>query len=978
MFDAGSSGVFGAPPGADFPKYLYLGLQQRLKSTQPLDWAAVEIYVNTRRMERRLRALFDDGSTKILPRIRLLTELPETPDTLSVPSAIPDLRRKLELAQLVTDFLDLQPDVAPKSAVFDLTDSLLALMDEMHVEGVSPDALHTLDVSHLSEHWARTRSFLSIVERYFGPSSAEPFSAAARNRLVTEKICEGWRTHPPTHPVIVAGSTGSRGTTALLMQAVAALPQGALVLPGFDFEQPASVWQTLDNGLQSEDHPQYRFAALCKRLEIAPQAVMPWADGGFDFPRNRLISLSLRPAPVTDQWMDEGQHLPDIAQTTRAMTLIEAPSPRHEALAIALRLRKAVEDNQTAALISPDRQLTRQVTAALDRWGIEPDDSAGVPLSQSAPGRFLRHIAALFGQVLTSEALLTLLKHPLTCSAQGRGDHLRLTRELELWLRRSGPPFPTEQALMAWAGANGALSDAGPWVNWVCSWLCRLSEVSERPLHDHVSAHLEIAEGLAAGVVSAGSGGLWDKAAGAEASAAMQALFEHSDHGGVLDPRAYSNLLHSHLNSHEVRDPSRPHPGVMIWGTIEARVQGADLVILGGMNEGVWPKSPTPDPWMNREMRHKSGLLLPERNIGLSAHDFQQAVAAPDVVISRAIRDAEAETVPSRWVNRLVNMLNGLPDQGGQSALAQMRARGRVWLDMAAQLEAPATSTPPANRPSPCPPAAFRPNSLSVTRIATLIRDPYAIYAAYVLGLRVMRPLRPEPDAPLRGTILHRVMERFVRDASFDEPAALSAQLINIADQVFLTDAPWPTARRMWRARLERIAPRFLDSEEQRRARAHWIALETKGRTALTNGFTLTAEADRIDLTDQGNLIIYDYKTGQPPTTKQVKEYDKQLLLEAAIAERGGFTNVPANHVAQVEYIGLGTKPGGPIDLGDDLVSRTWQELHDLTTAYQAPDQGYAARRAMALRTDVSDYDHLSRFGEWDEGQPAQKTKVQK
>ena len=136
-----------------------------------------------------------------------------------------------------------------------------------------------------------------------------------------------------------------------------------------------------------------------------------------------------------------GPKLGDLAAATKDMTLIEAASPRAEALAIALILRKAAEDGRTAALITPDRGLTRQVAAALDRWRILPDDSAGRPLALSAPGRFLRHVAGLFGQRLTAEALLTLLKHPLTATGADRGLHLKLTRDLELTCAEMASPF---------------------------------------------------------------------------------------------------------------------------------------------------------------------------------------------------------------------------------------------------------------------------------------------------------------------------------------------------------------------------------------------------------------------------------------------------------------------------------------------------------------------------------------------------------
>jgi ATP-dependent helicase/nuclease subunit B len=194
-------------------------------------------------------------------------------------------------------------------------------------------------------------------------------------------------------------------------------------------------------------------------------------------------------------------------------------------------------------------------------------------------------------------------------------------------------------------------------------------------------------------------------------------------------------------------------------------VQGADLVVLGGLNDGTWPAQPPPDPWLNRAMRKAAGLLLPERKIGLSAHDFQQGIAAPSVVLSRSKRGAEAQTVPSRWMNRLVNLMEGLPGRGGPDALKMMRDRGKHWLAMAEAYAAPKAQVAPAIRPSPRPPVAVRPRQLSITEIQKLIRDPYAIYARHVLRLAPLDPLRPEADPRLRGTVLHKILETYLREA---------------------------------------------------------------------------------------------------------------------------------------------------------------------------------------------------------------------
>lgn len=977
MFDPSDTPrVFGLAPGVDFPRALVEGLRARHASQPPEALARVTLIVNTRRMARRIRDLFDQGPPCLLPRISLVTDLGEMWDLAHIPDPVPRLRRRLELVQLISTLLDTQPDLAPRSAIFDLSDSLASLMDEMHGEGVPPQVIEDLDVTDQSGHWARIKSFLGIVRHYFEADPANP-DVETRQRLVIERLADLWAETPPQSPIIVAGSTGSRGATQLLMQAVARLPQGAVVLPGFDFDAPAHVWDALADPMTSEDHPQYRFVRFAQGADIAPQDVRPWSDDTPPHPaRNALVSLALRPAPVTDQWLRDGPNLCDIGPAMADVTLIEAQSTRTEALAIAMRLRQAAEDGQTAALITPDRTLTRQVTAALDRWHILPDDSAGQPLHLSPPGRLLRHVADLFRHPLSAEALLTLLKHPLTHRGTARNHHLRLTRDLELHLRRNGPPYPTRKSLTEWIN-----NDPDPflvdWVDWLCDCFTDRAQPDDAPLDTRVEAHVMLAERIAQGCREDGTGTLWQKDAGQDALKLITSLRDEAGAAGTLNATDYASLFHSILSGEEVRDPTEPHPQILIWGTLEARVQGADLLILAGLNEGSWPEAPKPDPWLNRALRHQAGLLLPERRIGLSAHDFQQAVAAKEVWLTRSVRSDDAETVVSRWLNRVQNLLSGLPGQGGPEALTAMRARGQAWLDQVAALETPG-EVPRAPRPAPAPPAAARPDHLSVTEIKRLIRDPYAIYARHVLRLRPLDPLMKVPDALLRGTVLHEILELYVRHALAHPEQGTREALLGIADTVLAQKVPWGEARALWLARLERVADWFIETEAERRTHATPARFEEKGRTEIPDlGFALSAKADRLDLDAHGRMHIYDYKTGTPPTAKEQKNFDKQLLLEAAMAERGGFGDIGPVPVMRAAFIGLGSTPkevAAPLD--EEPPDQVWSEFKELISAYSMPHKGYVARRAMHSSEDRGDYDQLARFGEWDVTDPPDESGV--
>ncbi|MEL7165649.1 MAG: double-strand break repair protein AddB [Pseudomonadota bacterium] len=976
MFDPSPTPrVFGCAPGTDFPAALIGGLSDRLKHAPPDAWARTTIFVNSARMARRVTTLLQDGPPRLLPRIRLLTHLDDLLPDGPLPPAISPLRRRLELAPLVARLIDQERDLGARNAGFDLADSLATLMDEMQGEGVSAEDILSLDVSEHSEHWARAQRFFAIANDYVTRMASGP-DGEARQRQTVQTLASAWAANPPTAPFLIAGSTGSRGTTQLLMQAVARLPQGALILPGFDFDTPASVWDQLtaplrDPGLtREEDHPQFRFAQLMHQMDLTHADITAWSGATPSPERNAVVSLALRPAPITDAWRSEGPNLVGkLPAATAKVTLIEAETTRAEATAIALRLRHAAETGEKAALVTPDRMLTRQVTAALARWNIRPDDSAGIPLHLSPPGRYLRHIADLMRQPLDAEALITLLKHPLTHSGGGRAAHQLNTQRLELRMRRDGLPYPNAENLRATATKAAPQDDTGEmadWADWIGATLQGAHDSRVKPLGDWIAAHLVLAETLANGPAPTGPSELWQQDAGEAAQAITAKLETESPHGGEMSAYEYAALVSSVLAGGEVRNADTPYPGIMIWGTLEARVQGADLVILAGLNDGTWPEAPPPDPWLNRKMRAEAGLLLPERRIGLSAHDFQQAIAAPEVWLTRAIRSDDAETVPSRWINRLRNLITGL--EGGADSWEAMQKRGAKWLAQAGVLDhAPPVAR--ASRPAPQPPVAARPRKLSVTEIQTLIRDPFAIYAKHVLRLRALRPLSPTPDALLRGTVLHDIMERFVRNVVVDPDSRTCAALLQHAQTVLAGAVPWPAARALWHARFAGAADWLVETEAVRLSRGTPAVLEDDAKGSLllpAIGFEIHGRADRIDLDADGNAILYDYKSSQPPTPKVQKHFDKQLLIEAAMVENGGFKGLGPRTVSFAQFIGMTGQKTSDVPLDKEPPAQAFKHLFGLLSAYLEPDKGYLSRRAMNAEADERDYDQLARFGEWD------------
>lgn len=958
--------VFAVRIGQDFAQSFVDGLTRRLDGKPADDLARTVIYVNTRRTAIRIHDLLISRGATLLPRVKLITDLARDPLVpLDFPPTASALRRKLLLSQLVTRLLAQNTGTAPQASVFDLTDSLNELLDTFDSEGVPLSQLRNIDVGAHSKHWEYTRNFLEILADF--TNDTQNTSAAAQLFAAATTIAARWHTAPPDYPVIVAGSTGSRGATSVFMQAVAGLPHGAVVLPGLDPHIPSKIWTRLARDPALADHSQAGLSKICARLAVDPNEVSDWllpntlGNGHY-----ALVSLALTPAPVTFLWRDQGPDLaPDLAGSLANSTLIEAATSKEEATAIALCMRNAVEQNKHSALITPDRDLSRRVAADLVRWGIIPDDSGGEPVHQTPPGIFLRLVSDLFGRTLSPKHLISLAKHPITCSVGGaRGRHLSWTRRLEIGLLRGGSAHVNFDDLAAHV-ADWNDPAALDWIKWLEQICAPLEVCDKRSLEGWVALHQQSAERLAAGPSGTADNGLWDRDAGQIVLNIFNNLRVETDACDLLSDFDYRALHLGILSAESAREAAVAHPLVSIWGTLEARVQGADLVILGGLNEGTWPRRPKADPWMNRAMRAQVGLPSPERQVGLSAHDFQQASAAKEVIWTRSLRDGDAPSVASRWLIRLTNLLDGLgPD--GKTALKTLRGRGDAWLKIASALERPTTARATAARPSPQVPRHLKPDTLYVTRIAGLINDPYQIYARFVLGLKPLEPLVPEMDARLRGSVIHSILEDFAKPNAVLTPDGL----IDIAKRHLLDHVSHADTREMWLGRIRTLADWITGQEIQRQAEFPDSWQELKGARTLTDlGFTIKAKADRIGQAKDGTLAIFDYKTGAAPGPAKVERYEKQLPLEAAIAQAGGFAPVGGAPVTKLQYISLAN--GGELkDLtlfkgGASLIEDTWQGLAQLIATYQNDDYGFTARDRPKNIEYPSDYDHLSRYGEW-------------
>ncbi|MCB1479676.1 MAG: double-strand break repair protein AddB [Rhodobiaceae bacterium] len=982
------------------------------------DLVDATVLLPNRRAARVLvdRLLAHAGRPVMLPRIAAIGDIDEDvaligeieagelADTfgaegrLPLPPAVSTLERHLALTRLVYEFgqhkaralnfpgrsdgLLIPVGAADASA---LARDLARLLDALETEEIAAANLVNLVPENHAGYWDIAHRFLGIVVETWPHHLQERGLSdpiARRNALIraeTQRIAN----ERPEAPLIIAGSTGSVPATAALMKVVAGLPRGWIVLPGLDALSDEASWEAI----RAEcTHPQYGLAQLLQSLELqrGDVSALTLPDGGTPCMRQELLTETFRPVATTDQWHAHTARADD--EGCNGLAIINADTSREEALAIALALREAVEAGKpNAALVTPDRGLARRVSAELARWGLRVDDSAGQPLSSTPAGTFLRLVCEAVAQDLAPAPLAALLRHPLLRDADG--DDATAARDtLEALALRGPRPAP------GMAGLRHALEARileEPLRNGVAARLRDKSTEEARALTDHLETALsallatqrkpasfietvarlrDAAITLSGGRDESGAPLLYGGDDGIRLMQFLDQVAESFDIGMRLPLASVPPFLASLMEGIPVRAHAHDRR-IAILGPLEARLQQFGRVVLGGLNEGTWPGDTKTDPWLSRTMRAELGLDLPERRIGLAAHDVAQHMAGGDAVLTRSLRNEGSPTVASRWLQRLEAVI-------GKDAYRDLAARGERYLGWARDLDHSQQDDPP-KEPAPCPPLAARPRRLSVTQAETLIRDPYAIYASKILKLDPLPGLDEDADAALRGSLVHDAIARFVEDTRSGAPVNPVRLLTQLFEEEMGTAGIAPHTRALWRPRLMRIAHWFADYEADRRAKGYTVAgLEADGALSFDapgGAFKLTARADRIDLSGDGTLALLDYKTGAPPTAKQVSAgLAPQLTLEAAIAARGGFDAIAALPAGELVYIRLsGGAPAGDVRgvaSGAETMQLAEEALEGfsaLVRAYDDANLPYRPRVSAMLARAEESYDHLSRYREW-------------
>lgn len=1007
--------------------------------------AEATLYLPTRRATRLARDVFLDvlkSEAAILPRLVALGDIDEdelifaqaasnAPATsLQLSPAIEGLERRLTLAQLVAAWAAQLKPVAPHvtplvvsgpASALALADDLARLMDDMQTRGVPWDALDTLVPDTYDQYWQLTLGFLKIARETW-PAHLREINrveqSARRDRLIAAEADRLKAFH--AGPIIAAGSTGSMPSTAAFLKAIAQLPNGAVVLPGLDTDLDDDSWRMI-GGVKNaagivtthpaQGHPQFALQALLDKFGVARSDVKPLTAPA-SFGREVLMSETMRPSDSTAQWqmrLSDPLVSDSIDRAVARIAVIEAANPEMEALSIAVAMREAQNQNLTAALVTPDRALARRVVAALDRWNLVCNDSGGDSLMDTQAGLFARLIAVAIAEQLAPAALLALLKHPLLRLGHEHGALQTCIADLELILLRGTRPLAgiaglrgslrlfrdelaklrrREASLLHRSEPRTAIPDerieaVGNLIEKLAQALTPLTRLDRWTAYDFAQLadiHREVTDSLSRDAQDVAQAFM-----NADGAALLAAFDEASADGarGRLNVKLadYPDVLQTAFGSRIVRRAELPYATLHIYGQLEARLTQCDRVILGGLTEGVWPPDPRSDPWLSRPMRHAIGLDLPERRIGLSAHDFTQLMGAPDVILSHAAKVGGAPAVASRFLHRLEAV-------AGDERWNAARARGDVYLQYAEELDLPTKPPKPIEQPEPRPPRNARPTALSVTEIEDWLRDPYTIYAKHILKLSPLDPVDMPLSAADRGSAIHNALGEFTQRFPDTLPDDAARILRDIGRNHFAPLMERPEARALWWPRFLRIASWFTEWERTRREGVLKVHAEIYGAMTLPadgRTFRLSGRADRIETRSDGSFAILDYKTGSPPSGKQVRiGLSPQLTLTAAILRDGGFERIDSRaSVSELTYVRLsGNNPPGeekmleltrdkrsePPIPPDQAADEARQKLQNLILAFENEDQPYRSLVLSMWSTRYGTYDDLARIKEWSSG----------
>ena len=922
--------VYNIPFGADFCDILAEKLLNETKDNA-LELSKYVVILPTARASRNLKKCFSQKSTNlILPQIISLNMLDEDNISLlggqDIPQTLSDTKRGFILSQFVQKIkaFDLNKAQAMKLA-FELGN----LFDKIETQQLDIKDLDQIVPEEFAEHWQITLSFLHQVSSMWQDYLKEQnlVSKASQRNMILKSQSEIWEDQASKDNIIVAGFSSTIPAMLELMKTIYNLENGRIIIQGLDKE--------LSFDELTEINYLYGVYEIINHIEIDKSSIEDWIE--LKSSRQELTSLMMMPSDKTTSWRTQNN---SSEKTVKNLEYIECENEQNEAEVISIMLRKELEEkDKTISLVTPDRMLARCVASNLERWGIVANDSSGHPLQYTPIGNWLKLVLNMLVEEFAPVDFLACMKHPFASCGGNKTEFKSSLRKLEKEFRNKKAPLPLDD---------------------IKEKSAFFLDGEKHSFSDFLKQHISLCEELAGTDEKSGSEIIWQAEYGEECANFVHDLFENSTDEDI-SLSEYFSVFSLIMQGQQVRQKYGFHPRLSILGLTESRLAKSDVVIMGGLNEDIWPPAADVDGWMSRPMKKDFGMIAPDINIGLSGFDFANAFNFDKVYITRSKKSNNSISIKSRWVNRLDGVLKSnnleLP-------------KNDLWSELAKEIDY--HSLIETLKPDPCPHLDSRPKKISVSGIDVLRKDPYSFYAKKILGLYKMDDLEEDISNATKGNIIHKCLEEFIKAYPKTLPANAKEELINIGRKVFSEGLSNDNYFAFWWPRFENIADWFIEKETTRREIFGYENILTEEEGAIEiDGVKITSKADRIDIISSGVEII-DYKTGNPPSSKDMESLKyTQLPIEALIANQGGFNIAKAkNNVARISIWALKGKKDEDnktpdLDIDDEMLDKTEQLLTNLIQHFNDPRTTYPAEPSFSKHLRYNDYEHLSRLKLW-------------
>ena len=735
-----------------------------------VDMADMLIFLPSRRAVRGVEKYLvaRAGHSVILPRLVALGEGTDDPDDdadndAENADAVSDTLRVVTVAKLLTA----DSSIGNLATALPVAHDLLRMQNYLENEGIDATTIDwagLVDEKYAAhfQHKAEILGILSSVQNEI--SDNRPTVTQKRNADI-----RAWIGHLNQYKlVVVCASTASVPATADLMAAVAGAAHGRIIMSGH-IAGDVSDFELYTNPYNAE----YKFLS---RIGVRPADLIPIDVGASPIEFfNHAFGNSPAPAHGTD--------------SVRNCHLMVCDRESEEAAAVAEIAARAVRDDKSVLVITPDAAGNQRIASALAGRGLDADFSGGVPGTMVPAGR----------------AILNLFDDWLQQGKNSVFDALYMAADCNL-------------------------------MNLIIN-LVDGGEINFTPAFD---------------VADAASVQVWG---------AISELSDCVARAGVqIDLSGARALLADAISGVQVRNPMNDAAKIIVLGTIESRMQTADVVILTGLNDGMFPARGYENAWLPRAVAEQIGLPSPDRKVSLQSLDFMNLSCGPEVYWTRSATAGGVKTTASRFLSRVI-VRRGAFDVSNAAADILGAVRGRDAVDAR-----PLDYSPPSVDQDW--------GDVYVTELELLIHNPYAFYVRHMLRLRVLDDYWVGPDVRDFGNLVHSVIETS-RDFSVDN---LVRQMDARALEKLGTDS---VLFHFWHRRFVEIAPVISNFMAQI---PHSVA-EVPGKMVI-DGHVIRARADRV--WDGG---VMDIKTGAAPTKSQLDKGNMpQLPIEAYMLQNGGFS----------------------------------------------------------------------------------------